>query len=184
MADLTTLTSLKEWLSIPTENTGDDQLLSRLISSASEFIQTWLNRTFASQAYNEVRDGTGGARMMFADFPVTVVASVVVDGRPIPASLDALSPGYRFDDTSLILTGYAFTKGMSNVQLSYTAGYASAPLEIEQACIELISLRYKERDRIGFQSKSLAGETVTFFIKDMPDSVRTILNNYRKVVPV
>lgn len=184
MADLTTLANVKAWMGLPADNTDDDVLLNRLISSASAFIQTWLNRSFASQAYNEARDGTGGARMMFADYPVTAVSSVVVDGLSIPASPDVMSPGYRFDDKTIMLNGFIFGRGMNNVQLSYTAGYAATPLEIEQACIEMISLRYKERDRIGHQSKSLAGETVTFFIKDMPDSVRTILNNYRKVVPL
>lgn len=182
MADLTTLKNVKAWLGIQTAD--DDAMLSRLISSASEFIQTWLNRSFASQSYTEVRNGTGGSRLLFADFPVTVVSSVVVDGRPIPASPSFGEPGYRFTDISLILTGYVFTQGFGNVQIGYTAGFASVPLEIEQACIELISLRYRERDRIGHQSKSLAGETVTFFIKDMPHSVQTILNNYRKMVPL
>ena len=184
MADLTTLANVKAWMALPPENTDDDALLNRLVKSASEFIQTWLNRSFASQDYNEARDGTGGARMMFADYPVTAVSSVVVDGLAIPASPDEIQPGYYFDKTSIMLAGYVFGRGMNNVKMTYTAGYAATPPEIEQACIEMISLRYKERDRIGHQSKSLAGETVTFFIKDMPDSVRTILNNYRKVAPV
>lgn len=184
MADLTTLANAKQWLGLPEVSTDDEALLTRLISSASEFIQTWLNRDIASQDYNEARDGTGGNRLVFAEYPVTAVSSVVVDGRPIPRAVDVVSIGYRFDSQQIILNGYVFTKGWSNVQLAYTAGFAAVPMEIEQACIELVSLRFKERDRIGHQSKSLAGETVTFFIKDMPDSVRTILNNYKRVVPL
>ena len=182
MADLTTLANTKAWLGI--QATDDDTLLSRLIASASEFIQTWLNRSFASQDYNEVRDGTGGCRMVFADYPVTAVSSVVVNGRAIPRAQLYGDPGYSFDANRIILTGYLFSRGIGNVQLSYTAGYSETPKEIEQACIDLVSLRFKERDRIGHQSKSLAGETVSFIVKDMPDSVQTILNNYRKVVPL
>ena len=122
--------------------------------------------------------------MVFADFPVTDVSSVVVDGRTISPSASYGEPGYRFDSTCIDLTGYSFPRGASNVRLSYTAGYSQTPPEIEEACIELVSLRFKERDRIGHQSKSLAGETVTFFIKDMPDSVKTTLGNYRKVIPL
>ena len=182
MADLTTLENTKAWLGILTAD--DDPLLSRLISSASEFIQTWLNRTFEVQSYTEVRDGTGGCRMVFADYPVISVQGVMVDGRSIPSSTDFGTPGYRFDANRIMLTGYIFSRGLGNVQLAYTGGFAETPKEIEQACIELVSLRFKERDRIGHQSKSLAGETVSFVIKDMPDSVQTILNNYRKVVPL
>lgn len=184
MADLTTLANAKQWLGLPEASTDDEALLTRLISSASEFIQTWLNRDIASQDYNEARDGTGGNRLVFAEYPVSAVSSVLVDGRAIPKAENILSVGYRFTDTMIILNGYVFTKGYGNVELSYTAGFASIPLELEQACIELVSLRFKERDRIGHQSKSLAGETVTFFIKDMPDSVLTILRNYRRVVPL
>lgn len=182
MADLTTLANVKAWMGLKTAD--DDALLSRLITAASAYIETWTNRTFAQQTYDEVRDGTGCARMMFADFPVTAVSSVVVDGRAIPLAVAAGDQGYRFDTTGIVLAGYVFTRGVGNVQFSYTAGYTTTPPDIEQACIELVSLRYKERDRIGHQSKSLAGETVSFMIRDFPDSVRTILGNYRKVLPL
>lgn len=182
MSDLTTLANVKAWMGLT--GNQDDALLSRLIAAASAYIETWTNRTFAAKQYSEVRDGTGGQRLVFADYPVTAVASVVVNGNPIPASPTPSDAGYRFDSIRLMLTGYQFSRGLGNVELTYTAGYASIPPEIEQACIELVALRYKERDRIGHQSKSLAGETVTFMIRDFPDSVRTILANYRKVVPL
>jgi hypothetical protein len=68
------------------------------------------------------------------------------------------------------------------VRLAYTAGYAAIPAEIEQACIALVALRYKERDRIGHVSKSLAGETVAFSQKDMSDDIKTALLAYKSVV--
>ena len=67
-----------------------------------------------------------------------------------------------------------------NVAVTYTAGFAATPPEIEQACIELVALRYKERDRIGHVSKGIAGETVTFQQKDMPPDVQTLLDQYRR----
>jgi uncharacterized phiE125 gp8 family phage protein len=178
--DLVSLANVKSWLAITA--TTDDTLLTRLVTAVSQFIQTWINRDLASQAYSEIRNGHGGTVMSFRDFPVTAVSSVVIDGNSIPLAPDTVSLGYRFTETSLILQGYVFTRGAANVQISYTAGYASIPTEIEQACIELVSLRYRERDRIGHASKSLAGETVQFIVKDMPDSVRTILQNYKKVI--
>lgn len=182
MADLTTLANVKSWLGLTSST--DDALLSRLITAASAYIEQWTNRHFLSQQFSEVRDGTGGQVLMFADYPVTAVTSVSVNGQSISPSPSFGQSGYSFTATALRLTGRWFDQGLGNVQLTYTAGYASVPPEIEQACIELVALRYKERDRIGHQSKSLAGETVTFMIKDFPDSVRTILGNWRKVVPL
>lgn len=182
MADLTTLASVKAWLGI-TSNT-DDALLGRLITAYSEYVQTWLSRDLMSHPVQEVRDGTGGQVMVFAQYPVTAVASVVIDGVSLPVSTGHFSPGFSFSEQSLIVRGYRFSRGVGNVEISYTAGFASVPPEIEQAVIELIALRYKERDRIGHASKSLGGETVSYIVKDFPDGVRTILSNFRKVIPL
>ena len=187
--DLTTLANVKGWLSPPLTTTADDALLTRLITAASRFIETWLDRQIASQAYSERRDGIGGVKLAFANVPVTAVSSLAIDGIAIPPAPDPNTPGYVFSATLLYLQGaiaggtkniYRFSPGFQNVAVSYTAGYATTPPEIEQACIELIVLRYKERDRIGQVSKNLAGEVVAFTQKDMPADVQTILNQYRR----
>jgi hypothetical protein len=181
MTDLTTLAKAKEWLGVTTST--DDALLSRLVSAASDYIQTWLNRELGTQSYSSYRDGTGGTRMMFRNYPVTSISLVKVDGQPIPASEPGSgNNGYVFTDTSVTLIGYQFTRGFSNVFLQYVAGFAAIPSEIEQACIELVSLRYKERDRIGIVSKGLAGETVTFTQKDFTESIEGPLRQYRRVM--
>ena len=183
--DLTTLANVKAYLSPPLATTADDALLSRLITASSQFIQTWLNRTIASTSYTDTRNGTGGTRLFLRNRPVTAVSSVTVDGVSIQASSAVPNgSGYLFDDSSVYLIGYSFTKGAQNVVIQYTAGYAATPPEIEQACIAFVVLRYKERDRIGQVSKNLAGEVVSFQQKDMPLDVATLLDQYRNVVPL
>lgn len=258
--DLTTLENVKGWLNISTAN--DDALLNRLISASSKFVQSWLNRQLSVIDQTVTRNGTGTSMLAFGDQPVLAVASVVIAGQAIPASVDGVSAGYVFDARMLYLIGYKFPMGMQNVKIAYTYGYrksaeasiipASAtytifaaslalpwnadisvnytggaalvkvtsspsvgqytcldvggiwtytfsaadagrgigitysytPPEIEQAVIELVSLRHRERNRIGENSKSIGGEVVSYSVKDMPDSVKTILNNYRRVVSV
>lgn len=183
--DLTTLANVKAYLSPPLATTADDALLSRLITAASGFIQNWLNRTIASATYTDTRNGTGGTRLFLRNRPVTAVASVTVDGVAIPlGGPQPTTGGYLFDDSSVYLIGYSFTKGAQNVVVQYTAGYATVPFEIEQACIAFVVLRYKERDRIGQVSKNLGGEVVSFQQKDMPPDVATLLDQYRNVVPL
>jgi hypothetical protein len=179
--DLTTLANVKGWFSPPLTTTTDDALLTRLITAASQFILTWLDRTLVQQSYSEARNGTGGTSLAFGNTPVSAVSALAIDGVAIPPAPDAVSPGYAFSATRLYLRGYAFTRGAQNVVLAYTAGYAATPPEVEQACIELVTLRYKERDRIGHVSKSLAGETVSFSQKDMSDDIKTLLSLYRRV---
>ncbi|MDE2229908.1 MAG: phage gp6-like head-tail connector protein [Alphaproteobacteria bacterium] len=181
--DLTTLANVKAWFAPPLTTTGDDALLTRLITAASQFIQAWLGRTVAETAYTETRNGFGGTRLFLRNRPVVSVASLTVDGNAIAPSSGAGQPGYLFDDSSVYLAGYAFSRGQQNVTIAYTAGYAATPPELEQACIALVALRYKERDRIGQVSKNLAGEVVSFTQKDMPADVQTLLDQYRSVVP-
>ncbi len=179
--DLTSLANVKAWFAPPLAATADDALLQRLVTAASGFIHTWLDRDLTQQSYSETRDGTGGTRLALANTPVTAVTSLAIDGVAIPPMPDTVSPGYGFSATQLVLRGFAFTRGVRNIAVTYTAGYAATPPEVEQACIELVALRYRERERIGHVSKSLGGETVAFSQKDMSDDIKTILSLYRRV---
>lgn len=186
--DLTTLDDVKAWL-----KTGqgafpdtDDALLARLITGASRFIESWLGRQIALTDWQEVRDGTGGQRLAFANVPVSTVLFLAIDGLAIPpASTDGgWGAGYVFTPTELALRGYVFTRRAQNVVVTYTAGYATTPPDIAQACIELICQRYKERTRIGGVSRAIGGsETVTYAQQDMSDDLRLLLSQYRAVAP-
>lgn len=181
MADLTTLSAVKAYGGIT--NAVSDLLLADLITRTSATVENYLGRSVLSAARSETRDGTGSNRIVFAENPVTAVSSVVVDGRSIGPALDVSSPGYRFTKTMLVLNGFAFTKGHGNVSLSYTAGYASIPEDIEQAVIESVLLAFKRRDHLDVSSKGLAGETVSFINSELTPAARDALRPYKKVVP-
>jgi hypothetical protein len=185
--DLTTLADVKAWLQTgqaafpPT----DDALLTRLVTAASQYIQTWLNREIASADFLEVRDGTGGHRLQFACFPVTAVLSLTIDGQAVPATASFNAAGYQFSSTQLSVRGYRLNRGAQNVVIAYTAGYSTTPPAVAQACVELVALRYRERTRIGEVSRSLgSAETVAYSQKDMSDAIKTLLQQYRLVAPI
>lgn len=61
--------------------------------------------------------------------------------------------------------------------------YSSVPADLDQAVVELAGERYKQRDRIGMNSKSLPnGETVSFQVRDMNDYTRRTIETYRRVI--
>ena len=185
--DLTTLADVKAWL-----QTGqaafpatDDALLTRLVTAASQYIQTWLNRGIVSADFLEVRDGTGGHRLQFACYPATAVLSLTIDGQAVPAAASFNAAGYRFSSTQLSVRGYRLNRGAQNVVIAYTAGYSTTPPAVAQACVELVALRYRERTRIGEVSRSLgSAETVAYAQKDMSDAIKTLLQQYRLVAPI
>jgi hypothetical protein len=182
MSDLTTLATLESWLGLPAGN-ADEDLLQRLIDAIGAAAESWCARSFAAQAFAETRDGTGGTRLAFANTPVSVVASVLVDGVAIPPSPGAPLPGYLFSATAVTLVGFRFRRGQSNVALAYTAGYATIPADLEQAALDWAAHVYREKDRIGMTSETLQGQVTAFLVKDMPPRVQALLQPYRRVVP-
>ena len=112
-----------------------------------------------------VRGGSGGNvfTMTGIDAPATLLAGtgndqvsvgstlapLTIDGQAVPQASSIGAHGYTFSATQLAVCGYKFCRGAQNVVVEYTAGYATAPPDIAQACIELVALRYRERTRIG-----------------------------------
>ena len=184
MADLTTLASLKAYLGIT--DSAKDALLQSLITGASAAVEALIGRPLLSASYTEKVDGNGKARMMFPHFPVTAVASVKVNGVAVSAAPanNFTSPGYRFDETMLILQGSRFDAGFRNIELTYNAGYATIPADIQMAVNKIVGGKYRERDWLGYQSKSLAGETVSFADVAQSSGIKSILSSYMKVIPV
>ena len=79
-SDLVQLAEVKSWLNIPAGVTTDDSLLSGLITQISEWVDNYIGRNLYATPYTEVRDGLGGSRIHFRQWPVTAVSSVTVDG--------------------------------------------------------------------------------------------------------
>ncbi len=184
MTDLTTLAAVEQFLSLDSENpltsgNADEPLLSSLISSCSSFFESICGRSFGQAAHTEIRDGKGTRAMFVRNAPIASVSGVVVGVETIPAG-GLSAPGYVFDAARIALRGYWFHAGMMNVSLSYTGGYATIPLDLAQACIEQVALRYRERAHFDMSSKSQAGETTAFVMSDMKPSTKSVLENYRR----
>ncbi len=210
--DLTTLADVRAWLQTGTQPypATDDLLLTRLITAASRFVQTWLNRPILSADWQETRDGIGSytweTSYSFSVQPVTAVILVVVNNLSVPPvpfvppappgqiaqvvqSFPLGAAGYVFTPSSLTIRGYPVPRERSCVTLVYTAGFASVPPDIAQATIELVCRKYRERTRIGERSKhigteTVSYETVTFSRRDWSSDIQLLLQQYRQVAPV
>ncbi len=198
--DLTTRANVKAYAGLAADDAND--ILDRLITAASTFIQRYTNRDIVQGTYTEVRSGNGGVALVLSQFPVTAIASLVVDGIAIAPRATPTGSGYVQEQTGqrpsgrrILLSGYRFTKGVGNVTVQYTAGYigpnpgpATIPFDIEQACIELTALAFRQRSRIGDQSKTVGAggghETVAYFMQAMTPATRAILDQFQDVVPL
>lgn len=180
--DLTKLDAVATWLNVTSD--AEKVILSQLITAYSTWIQSWLSRNIPEQDYSDSFDGTGSNRLLMPQWPITDVASVAVNGVSIPKASSVTESGYRWSDTAIILNGYKFARGDANVEITYTAGYSPIPADLARTCVDMVAIHYREKDRVGVASKSLAGETISYSLVDMPQQVKTILNQYRKTCPL
>lgn len=65
----------------------------------------------------------------------------------------------------------------------YTPGLAEIPEDVRFACMELVGLRYKEKNRIGIKSENLREQTVSYSLKDISEFGRAVIRQYRRVTP-
>ena len=206
--DLISLADLKTWLNI--SGTGDDALLSRLITSASSRIASYLQRNIGtlSASITEVRNGSGTSAMMPKMWPVTAVTSLTVGGVVVPQAQNGgggwfaqVWDGVSFPipEPYISLTsgwspiggeyGYGrwngiFPVGAGNVAAVYTAGFTAVPADLYQACIEMIDQTYKRRGtRLDTKSVNQAGQSTSYEMNMLP-SVKEMLQPYRRVAPI
>ncbi len=177
--DLTNVAAVRLWLNV--KGNEHDDIIAQLITACSTFVKSWLNRDILSATYTEKRSGTGHELMSTKNYPIQSITSVTIDQVAVAAAANSTVSGFTFDEHQIFLNGRVFNKGRNNVQLVYVAGYAACPADIEQAVIETVGLRFKDRDRIGNASKSIGGETVQFIISEFTKSAQSILQQYKKV---
>ena len=182
--DLCTLADLKAWL--PNQGNNDDVTLQNLITNGSLHVLQLINRPhiLASVLGNltENYDGNDSDRLLPRQFPIVAVTALTIDAVPIPQSTAPNVAGFLWDQRRVLLRGFRFDRGVQNIQLAYTAGYSSVPLDLRQAAIEAFALAYRQRVRIGEKSNSMNGQvTIAFDMSDVPPRSMTVFNQYRRL---
>ena len=181
--DLTTVASAHGWLGIGVSVTGDDAVLQELITAISDQAIAHMGRDIKSQAYTRRFDGNGTVRLILPDGPLTAVSSLSIGGVVISAAPDSESSGYLFDEDGITLIGYSFTRGKSNVLVTYTSGYATVPTIVRNAINQQVAFEYKSRSRIGQTSVSMGGQSVSLSTEELLPGVQAKLNAFASVVP-
>jgi uncharacterized phiE125 gp8 family phage protein len=181
--DLTTLEAVKAYLGVTV--TADDAELTRLVTMASTVIAEYCARTLVETEHDEYYDGNSNSILPLLNTPITEVSSVTMDGSSLTASSNN-GYGYLFDKLMIWLVGGAFTKGLRNIRVVYTAGYAAdaIPESLQQAAIELVADRYRYRQRVGKKSENIAqGGGTTYDTMHLSDRIKGLVNPYvRKAV--
>ena len=205
--DLTTLANVKAAMSpdLPTPSTSD-AIIQQYITRCSDAIATYCSRNFYAQEFTENRNGYGTTAMRLKRIPAFQMVSVTVDAYVVPQSTGPLLGGWWLDDDGHFIyirggnnfnTAALFNYGIGNVQFVYWSGYLtpgllaqdpvptfpttppSLPNDIEDATVEFVMLRMRQRTRIGDTGTSVGQERLNFYIKAMTPKTQMTLDNYK-----
>jgi len=179
-SDLVLIADVKAYLGGDLQS-NDDTVLARLITAASAFFTTSCASAILQQTYSELYDGKGGTRLYLRQTPVTSVASLSIGPLAIQPSVAPGQVGWVLNGNVIVLYGHWFWRGLANVAVTYTAGYATPPTDVAEAVMELVGLRYRGRDRLGKVSEGMGGlATTSYTQKDVSPFIASVIARYAK----
>jgi len=185
--------------------TGEDTLLTELISAAGAMMARWCGHppatvgaapTMESASYTRYQDGPGGTDLRLDVYPVTAISSIYDSPDRSYAAADLVASGdYTLTDgeRGLVTLDWdsvhgSWSTGLRAIKATWTAGFSSPPDELQHACRLTVRHLYDLRQVQGRTSQAVAGVSVGMVqATHLPDEVRRILAPYRlarSVVPV
>ena len=182
---LTTLAKVKQHLGITSSD--DDALLTDLINSITAYIENACGgRRFKETTYtNELYDGDDFDNWLYLkQYPITGLTKVeynngTTDNPDWKENTEGKDYEKYFERGALYLsTKY---EGKRNYRITYKAGYAEIPDDLEILANKLVGKIYDKRKSEGKSSVSLAGASITWanFTKEEDFDV---INYYKKIL--
>lgn len=200
---LTTRQRLIDFLGLSSSSltTAKENVLDRIIDSATEYIENYCGRRFKKTTYsNELYDGNDSGQILLKNYPIISSESFGLDIRN-----SALNEGgytsvetnsYIVDyDSGVVsgMSGFNFIKGRGLYRASYTAGYDfdnsttflsdTQAGDVEYAMWKLCAAMWnKRKGSMGVSSESLGDYAVTYAKTAFEDEeIKAILDKYSRM---
>ncbi len=186
---LCTLADLKAFLGIAADDNASDARLTELITTASGQIAGYCGREFEIVAVaNELHDGDGTDELRVDLTPIVSVSALSIDGEAVDvAELAIYHTMVAFKASGeysprLRSYGQVFPVGRQNVSISYSAGYAAVPRDIQDACKLQVAFLTNTIGKQGVLSESNknAQAFTSYTHALLSPAVRTICARYRR----
>lgn len=183
---LTTVEAVRIQLDIPLASVDADVTarLENLINTTSESIEQFLERRLNSDTYTETQDGRNSGRLVPRQWPITSITSIHIDfERAFGADtlVDAGDYSIVDDETTVEIFERLFPNGRNNIQIIYTAGFATIPSDLAYACDAFCEWleHFNSRQDIGRTNKSKGDESVAMGQK-IPPLIRELIMPYKR----
>lgn len=183
---LTDLATVKSVLGIT--DASKDGLLTHLINGATDNIESICGRRFKVPAADvlESLDGSNARDLFSKNFPITVFTKLEFKESNNPVSYKEIVAGdfVRDNETGRLnlLTGN-FERGVQNYRITYRAGYAVIPADLEQAAISMVIDEFNARKARGVSSESLGAYSVSYSKDEtrLDPEIRDVIRRYKKI---
>jgi hypothetical protein len=165
---LTTLADVKESLGIPSSNTTLDNLIIRKINQATAAIESYCGRRFKSTVYtDELYNATQGDQLVLKQRPI--IGDVVLkvrDGTESNDDFETVDSSLVFADANSGVLDLNFNAlgHWGRYAVTYTAGYATIPDDLAEACASLAAYYVNNSDAsgVGVSSKQEGQRKVSY----------------------
>lgn len=137
---LTTVADVKELLDIDSGDHSKDNLIIRKINQATIMIERYTGRRFKETTYtDEEYDSTGTDQLVLKQRPISAITLSSRDTSLNEQDWDTVDSNLIFSDSESGIVRLLFnqTGRWGRYKVTYTAGYATIPEDIAEACATL-----------------------------------------------
>lgn len=181
---LTDLPSVKESLGIASSDTSWDNLITRKINQATLAIERYTGRHFALTTYTaEEYNTTNTNQIILKQRPVTSLSTLGNRDTSLnEGNFDTVDTNLYFLDTNSGVLDLNFTTfgSWNRWSVTYTAGYATIPEDLAEACASLAAYYVNTADgsNIGVSQKQEGQRSVRYGTNSLKDlSFEAIIRN-------
>lgn len=180
---LVTLANAKTYLGV--SGSGDDATITDMIEAATEAMEQFTGRHLDSTTITEYLNGTGG-RLLWLKEPAESITNLWND------SAHAWGAATLVDADDYLLTGcevdyldHIWSEGRRNIKVTYKAGYATMPDDLQHACKVQVAKLYSEWQVAKKGLNVLASHTVQGWSqaflahRGLDPEVADIVNRYK-----
>lgn len=182
MAELTELIDLGLVLNYigKTEADDDSNKVMQILLAVTWAMSQYTHRTLRHASHTEYYDGDGTDKLFLNNYPITSTASTIslwvnADTPRAYGDGDKISSDniiIKESDGLIVLDGDVFTKGAKTVKITYDAGYANLPYNIQMAALKWCAKLWRE------QANKLDGD-----ISNVSIQGAAITLNIDKIIP-
>lgn len=198
MADLVTVNEYKDAEGIRGEK--EDDRLNVIVPQVSDLVKRYCGTSFVDYyATNKVEtfsiNDNYSSTVIVSESPLTEVAKVEERTAYSGAYSELTTSDYEYfvdlESDAIIRTDNngnhkMWPKGVGSVKITYKAGYADCPRDLQLAIFDLITYylkdEHKQRQTLGGATLQNQGTSGMRTSTDFPDHIKRVLDLYRVVV--